>query len=567
MIDTSIMSGSIGGYINFNDNFENNNSIDEEFFFKWLRDSPNIKDREFNKLFTILANPIINRLIYDNNEIKIISNELFEELIKHPYLITNEMLNILCIKEYVHFFKMIYHDYNYDFTLVNYSINCTDNYPLFTALIQNNHEVVNLLLDKHPESVFHINEKYNIYHYLFREPNYDTFKRIFDMNPNDLTKSYKYNFSNPVSDGVVECYDYHPFIYLESIKITMNGEKINEEACKILKYCLNELNLDNENYYAVLYNDMPDDIRLLILEKIKDDKNKLNCMLRILIDINISTSILETMIRDYGLDVNEFFRDFRLGLGIPIDITILHYACYNGNFDTIKLLEKYGARFDLPYLTEYCKYQSNCELLKYLYINHNIDLNEMVWWNKYLSNQEFDNSLEKVPLIFSMLDHKSDDVNYLLDHDVNIYHMTSSGNTILHMATKKYICDRSEDTFDIIVRLLKMGIDPYHRNNKGKCFYHSKKFPVFLYDKLKLLYDMGIDLTMKNDDGNNMLDLLISNINDTVSSYHIVSDDNMSPYELLMNNEKIINIINYCYDISPDDIIKTSNFLISIGLN
>lgn len=462
-----------------------------EQLLEWLQGNPLCDDEQYNVLFLLI--------FVDNNNMI-----LFSETMKHHHLWDPSKINNICIKSNIDFFKFMF-DNHHEF------VSKFDTLLLFKSIEHDNYEAVHMMLERYPDIIYKTNiiryeTSENILNVLSRSEcfNFDLFQSIAKKNPKAILSDkntgcplvvviYNNYSEDGIDDFIMKCLEYYE---------DKNDPKYINTIFDIASRCLN-LNM-----------------QITMFEKLKHDQNLIDKLLIKCIqsycDASVSESkfvpctikTIETLLKDYNADPNNKYKNKNA----------VEIACSSEEYELLLLLEKFNGNLNNQDLILLCNEHGNGKVVKYLKDNYNLDLNVVVDNGKYTF----------VQYAFSgNYSYNAKMCEYLIDCDVDFTTINSNGQSFLHLWAKKIsidiydisnekyplISDDENDKMKIIFRLIDHGVNPYLKDNNGDYFFNIKhKFDyypfIFTYNEYRMLYERGIDLTLKNKKGYNLLDIL-----------------------------------------------------------
>lgn len=350
-----------------------------------------------------------------------------------------------------------------------------------------------IMFDTFPELVNtkHSNGR-NVLHLICNIANYDMYFLIVSINPNLIyEKSHAdiyplYEFCSYVC-GLNLAYTMGLFDNKQTIDKIDN---LNSHINRIISHYLDNFHSDDPEIYQILIRCDPH-ISLIykIVDSVEANKNIISDMLmnvvsnKKLMDSNAGYDLCEYLF-DRGADPNytpgcilnsnyEFIRNSGKELS-SIMASILEF----NNQKLIKLFKDNGCIFDLQ-LFEIIIKKNNFDLFDYI-----MDLYEF--------NTD---SVSDGPSIMGIV---MENINSsdMFFHIVEKYHPIMNtiygGNTLLHLLFKN-INNGCDHISAITEYIINNGIDLYHRNNNGECFFHSN----IGINNIKLLDRLGVDLSVR----------------------------------------------------------------------
>lgn len=480
---------------------------------EWLQENPSYSDDQYHAL---------NDSIFKNSDTMV----LLSETMKHHNLWIDSLIYKICYEQNIIFFQFIFQDYEFT-TKFNVQF-------LFNCIKNNNHEAIDMLLDRYPDIIYtHIRntDSYgcheNILHCLGRSNNLNLFRIIAVKNPQALFQ--KWNL-------------YYPLNYL-TLNYLADNKFIEDLLDNTIRECL-EYENDNSEYINMIYSiaiKCPTlTTKLIIFEKLKNHQIYINKLLFDFIELNydkLKYEIIEILLRDYNADPNiidtkynhcreyEEYEEY--------DMNAVECACYNEEFEILLLLERYNGNLNNQKLVFECINHNNRQIVKYLRDNYNLDFNIMVR----------DNMCTFAINLFNYYELCNIDIcKYIVDCDIDFSALNHDNKSFLHLWVKKRNTDvnttkiYTSEKMNMIFKLIEYGVNPYHKDVDGDCFFNLKsnsynKILIFTYDEYKILHEHGIDLTIPNGKNHNLLDILCDFRN---KSYY-ESDNRKIEYNNLYN--------------------------------
>ena len=263
-----------------------------------------------------------------------------------------------------------------------------------------------------------------------------------------------------------------------------------------------DVNQRNEDYYPIIsasYGDNWEIVELLIKSganvNIKDSDGNSALMAAVmkesvrededgnLINIEAYSKSLEMLLKN-GANPNITNKN-----GIPP-------LAYCEELPNAKLLLKYEANPNLHYMILYLLiYENNYEVAEYLLKNG----------AKILHDEN------NFPAALIASAYKENAFIDLILKQVDINSVDKYGNNILFYSAK------SQSYPDYLMELIKLGANINHKNNEGETFIfesirkYENSYGGFSAEMLKELLESGVDLTVKNKKGQNILDIAKKN--------------------------------------------------------
>lgn len=461
-----------------------------EELLEWLQGNPSHKDHQYRVLYIS---------IFSNNDMFLLS-----ELIKHHDLCNDLISDHICVESKIEFFKFIFSN-DQEF-ITKFNTKC-----LFLCIKNNNYEVMNILLERYPEIIYSIeidshNYPKNILHYLGKSKYPDLFRTIAARYPQALTQK-GYNNCYPLTNLIENDLDKH---------------LIDD----IVRECLEYGDENDSKYLGMIYRIV---IKLsnlttqcIIFEKLKKYQILIDQLLIDFIELanykfkyESLYETIEILLRDYDADPNKHRNNY--------GVNAVEIACNNEEYEILLILEKYNGNLNNQKLIEECAGNNKRTIIKHLKDNYDLDLNVK------FRNSEYTLAID----IFERCEsYNSDACEYLSDCDIDFTAVNYIGDSFLHLWIKKCDSDVFADEFALtnmkmkmIFKLIDRGVDPYHKNMNGDCFFNIKPRTIYdmlylTYDEYKMLHEYGIDLTILNEDNHNLLDILCKFYNDKMDRHN-----------------------------------------------
>lgn len=281
----------------------------------------------------------------------------------------------------------------------------------------------------------------------------------------------------------------------------------------IIRYCINNLKVDDNILINIITDKTPDDIRMSVYDRIKSNKDTINKLLYWMVnDKNLRE--IEILLKEYKANpivMYDFDKRF--------ETNCVHIACMKGRLDILKLLEDNGANLNSPHVIDICVYHNDdYEIIKYLKDIYNINFDCDV----IIINDDYnygDDEYLKLPLMHAVVksNRSYDFIKYMICHDDSDIHcLDYEGNTLLHTLSKRRWLPgpniTNEQIFDLITDLIEFGVDTTKTNNAGFYFFQLKcQQNNFSSDDFKKLHELGIDLSLTDSKGRNVLDYFMKN--------------------------------------------------------
>lgn len=453
-------------------------SLFEEEILSWLDDEPSIEDIQFN-LFL--------------NSFDLVKESLFKIYIHNIELITTEVLDKVCDRSEL--FEILWE-------LSNFSEIAGE--CLHIAIFKLNYSIINRILGNYPDAINHINNYGDtVLHTVSRNPDIDLFIKLADLCPDNVTV-YNSNCNNSLE---LMAYEYD----------NLDSNKFN---C-LLKYCFERFTFESKTFISILNENMTDEIVTTIFEHVKDDFEIINKLLATAIKLK-RFEWTELLLKKYGANPNFKINEYGM--------TFVHYVCEYEMFDFLKLLEKYDGILNAPGIIDVCIKNQGCEIIKYLDDNYGIDVNIHISYYKtlndfnylvYMDDAEDDIYVDeddiyvdeydyfndcsednKISLIDMLIENNiySDLFYYIINHpSFNIHEIDEYGNTFLHKLREHHypIFDTDSKVIDIIIHLIKLGVNYAHKNEDGLYFFQNyNQEIVFNKDVLDRFHSEGIYLKL-----------------------------------------------------------------------
>lgn len=445
-----------------------------------------------------------------NNENNMIP---LSEAMKYHNLWNMILINNICIKSNIIFFKFMF--YNDDEFIDKFNI-----LFLFQCIKNNNREAVDMLLDRYPEIIYNnVSDSWgclkNILHYISKSNWLDLFKIIAARYPQALIqKGRKY----PLCNLIENVYEKHSID--DTIKICLD----------CLEYCDND-----PEYINMIYNiaDKCHDLntRIFIFEKLKNHQDLIDKLLINFIEYFQNIKLIpgsgfkyrsdsqleylyesiEILLRDYNANPNKIYDEYHVQFldHEYYNVSAVGNACYYEAFEILMLLERYNGNLNNQELASKCTYHNNRKIIEYLKNNYNLNFNVMDDNNEYtIAINLFTNHTENY-----------DACEYIIECDIDLTALGHNGQSFIHLWIMKIINNNNKrenmhEKMNMIFKLIDRGVDPYHKDNNGDYFFSMKarRFDdmhfLFTHDEYIMLHQHGIDLTLPNGNGCNLLDIL-----------------------------------------------------------
>ena len=319
------------------------------------------------------------------------------------------------------------------------------------------------------------NSRYLLLRMLFVIGDFETFKKITERFP-DIMKT-----SNQDGDNLMHMacrhnnYDIYVFLFSNYPELINSPNNYGEYPIAMVKFysgtsdssvtskkniILHYLNnhsreeVDLYNEYVTL--NPPENDIINLLYEIKDNKTLMTSIIKVIFRHVVKN-------KQYNL-IQSFFE-----MNADSD-NLMELACWFDDMNIIKIIHENGGVVKLEYLNRVAA-TGNIEIFKYIQNIYNFDLNQKI---------------ADVPIIFNLIQalhfcETQKGIDFLLyvlkNYDVDINIRDNQNKSIFNIIYDENIF--KQNNYIVTTYLVDKGIDPYIRDNFGRCFYH--------YDVLKHL--------------------------------------------------------------------------------
>ena len=209
---------------------------------------------------------------------------------------------------------------------------------------------------------------------------------------------------------------------------------------------------------------------------------------------------------------------------------------YSKNVNNLEILEKLLKTHDKNIISELLPTILNK-------IESIVSIDDIKLLIKYGADVNYINYTCECPLLYCCMDPITsiEIIEFLIESGANVNIKSSTGRTPLTCAIRN---SNKDDDLKIIKLLIRKGSEINCKNIFDEtplmmCFKNNKN-KLIRYDMIKILLDNKADIYVKNDNNENILDIVKDKIDDDKQNFDI--------YSLIFNYKNLVNVLHCEYD-------------------